>query len=252
MSRFSLQIQKEYGLEQSLVPENMFNYIQNFWILKLHDHEEANLDTNYSEVGVLILSGKCIIEARDFGYPIASSSVLPCVGSRKNVFEGLPTAIYMPTKEKFKIIAQGEVELAICAGACEEKTQPALIQPKDIKVISVGRGNWKREVRLIIGENSPSVNLIIGECLNPSGNWSGTPPHKHENDNLPYESLHEELYYFKTKTPNGFGIQRLYSPERNIDKLILLKNNTITFIPWGYHQIVAGPGYPLYYLFFLS
>ena len=92
----------------------------------------------------------------------------------------------------------------------------------------------------------------MGETVNPPGNWSGTPPHKHEVNDLPEESLHEELYYFKTDKPQGWGIQRTYSPSRGLNKLINLENNTITVMPYGYHQIVAGPGYTLYYLFFLA
>jgi 5-deoxy-glucuronate isomerase len=105
---------------------------------------------------------------------------------------------------------------------------------------------------MIIGPDSPSVNMLVGETINPPGNWSGTPPHKHEGDKLQGESLHEELYYFRTDKPQGWGIERFYSPEKGINELIYLKENIVTFMPWGYHQIVAGPGYTLYYLFFLA
>ncbi len=105
---------------------------------------------------------------------------------------------------------------------------------------------------MIIGPEGPSQNLLLGETLNPPGNWSGTPAHKHEQARPPDESCHEELYYFKIDKPQGFGIQKFYSPERGVDELISITDGTVTFMPWGYHQIVAGPGYTLYYLFFLS
>jgi 5-deoxy-glucuronate isomerase len=127
-----------------------------------------------------------------------------------------------------------------------------IIRPEQVKVMQVGRDNWSREVRIIIGPESPSVNMIVGETLNPPGNWSGTPPHKHEGNEARNESLHEELYYFSTDKPQGWGIERLYSPERGVNELIYLKNNIVTFMPWGYHQIVSAPGYTLYYLFFLA
>jgi 5-deoxy-glucuronate isomerase len=107
-------------------------------------------------------------------------------------------------------------------------------------------------VRTVIPPKGFSKNLILGETLNPPGNWSGTPPHRHEVNNLPQESLHEELYYFRTNKPESWGIQRSYSPQRGINEFIPIENHTITLIPNGYHQIVAGPGYWLYYLFFLA
>lgn len=244
MLKFSKCVHPTNKIDSGLIPAGMFQFIQNFWFLKLHENEIVSSKTSFTEVGILILSGKCTIAGDNFNYPN--------LGSRQNVFDGLPTALYIPPGEEFKIIAQNKVELGICVSWCKESTRLGLIQPKDVKVLKVGKDNWRREVRIVIGENSPSVNLIVGECLNPAGNWSGTPPHRHECLNLPYESQHEELYFFKTVQPQGFGIQRLYSRAREINELILLKNNTLTFMPWGYHQIVAGPGYDLYYLFFLS
>lgn len=244
MQEFSRIVHNGQGLNKDLIPTGMFRYIDNFHILRLGDQQEIGLNSGSSEVGIVILSGRCTVKVGDLEYPD--------LGSRRGVFAGIPTGLYIPIDENYNIKGQGNVELTICMGKCQKKTQPALIQPEDVKTMQVGKDNWQREVRLIVGESSPSVNLILGETLNPAGNWSGTPAHKHENMNLPHESCHEELYYFRTKKPNGFGIQRLYSPEREIDEFILLKDNTLTFMPWGYHQIVAGPGYDLYYLFFLS
>ncbi len=88
-----------------------------------------------------------------------------------------------------------------------------------------------------MGPDSPSVNIILGETLNPPGNWSGTPPHKHEIDDLSRESLHEEVYYFRTDKPQGWGIERIYSPERGVNDLLFLQNNSVTFMPWGYTRL---------------
>lgn len=98
----------------------------------------------------------------------------------------------------------------------------------------VGEGNYQREVRILIGKDSPLPNMIVGETVSPAGNWSGTPPHKHS---------HHELYYFRTK---GFGILKLD------DDLKLVKDGDIVYIPpMTYHQVVASPDSPLSYFFFI-
>lgn len=222
---------------------SIFKYIQSFALLSLENKKEQQLNSANKELGILILDGSCDISI--------DAKVYENLGVRKNVFNGLPTAFYIPINKTFKIISHG-VRMAICSGVCDKKTEFAIIRPESIKIMQVGKDNWQREVRIIIGPNSPSVNLILGETINPPGNWSGTPAHKHEKTNLPAESLHEELYYFKTDKPQGFGVERIYSDDKGLNELIYLKENTVTFMPHGYHQIVAGPGYTLYYLFFLS
>jgi 5-deoxy-glucuronate isomerase len=31
-----------------------------------------------------------------------------------------------------------------------------------------------------------------------------------------------------------------------------LQDHSLSFMPWGYHQVAAAPGYTLYYSFFLA
>lgn len=218
-------------------------YIQNFGILNFNENRDFSMETQDSEIALCILEGTCSIEVNGHEYEN--------IKSRDNVFQGLPTSVYVPIDSKFTI-KSGKAKIAICGGKCDKKKEPALIVPDQIKIMDVGKDNWNREVRIIMGPDGPSENLILGETMNPPGNWSGTPPHKHEKDNIPEESLHEELYYFRFDKPQGWGIERFYSPGRNVNELIYLQDNSVTFMPWGYHQIVAGPGYTLYYLFFLS
>ncbi len=194
-------------------------------------------------MGLIIFSGTCEL--------IIEGQLYKNLGNRQNVFSGLPTGIYIPRDTKYEIISHG-VQVGVCFSKCNKKTKPAVISAEDVKVMRAGKGNWQREVRMIIGPGSSSVNMILGETLNPPGNWSGVPPARHERNNLPQESLHEELYYFKTDKPQGWGVERVYSNERNLNELIYLHDNIVTFMPWGYHQIVAAPGYILYYLFFLA
>lgn len=242
MPLYSLKVITKSGYTP--IPGNNcgFRFIEEFGILKLGKGETHQHSSEDCEVGIMVLSGKCSIEI---------GGELFHVGNRKDVFSGLPQAIYIPPGYSFRI-SGGPLEAAICQTKAEKRGEYRIISESEVKVNQVGRGNWAREVRLVIPPRGFSENIIMGETINPPGNWSGTPPHKHEVNNLPEESLHEELYYFKTDKPQGWGIQRTYSPSRGLNELIYLEDNTITFMPWGYHQVVAGPGYTLYYLFFLA
>ena len=242
MSKFKTEVGEEKGYNR-LSLHSDFQFIQQFGILNAWPGSSYTLDTKNSEFALLLLEGSCLVEVE--------GRKLGELNSRKDTFSGLPSAVYVPCDSQFSVFG-GPGKVAICGGKCIKKTQAFLVTPEQVKIIEAGRDNWSRQVRLIISPDSPSVNIILGETLNPSGNWSGIPPAKHENNNLPEESLHEELYYFKVDKPQGWGIERLYSPRRDADELLYLRDNTVTFMPWGYHEIVAAPGYTLYYLFFLA
>jgi 5-deoxy-glucuronate isomerase len=243
MGNFASELELTNGINRVDLSESNFRFIKEFSVLKLQGDKKYVFEESPYETGLLVLEGGCEIKI--------NGQIEKILGSRKDVFSGQPTAAYIPIHTKFTLKSQS-ASIGLCRAECKEKTEPAIIRPSQVKEMAVGKDNWARKVRMIIGPDSPSVNMLVGETINPPGNWSGTPPHKHEAKIFQKESLHEELYYFKTEKPQGWGIERLYSPDRNINELIYLKENTVTFMPWGYHQIVAGPGYALYYLFFLA
>jgi len=240
--KYSLNLTPKPGYTAVSGRDCELKFIAEFGVLRLDNGETHRISSGDNEVGILVLSGKCRLETGGQTYE---------VGNRRDVFSGLPQAAYIPPGYNCTVIG-GPVEAALCQTKAERKDELRIIRETDVKVMQVGRDNWTREVRQMIPPKGFSQNLILGETLNPPGNWSGTPPHKHETENLPDESLHEELYYFRTDKPQGWGIQRTYSPERNANELIYLEDNVVTLMPWGYHQIVAGPGYNLYYLFCLA
>jgi 5-deoxy-glucuronate isomerase len=92
----------------------------------------------------------------------------------------------------------------------------------------------------------------VGETFNDPGGWSSYPPHKHDVHDPPRQALLQEVYYFRLDPPQGFGIQRLYSPERGLDMTFTVQDGDTVLIPYGYHPVVAGAGYRLYYLWALA
>ena len=54
---------------------------------------------------------------------------------------------------------------------------------------------------------------------------------------------------------DGFGMQRIYTGKgaaHQIDEALVVQNGDTVVIPRGYHPVVAGAGYRLYYLWALA
>src|SRR5260221_5427064 len=73
------------------------------------------------------------------------------------------------------------------------------------------------------------------------------PPHKHDVDNIPAESLLEETYYHRIDPPQGFVFQRVYSDSRDIDQSMAVEDRDVVLVPRGYHPVVVPHGYQSYY-----
>ena len=96
--------------------------------------------------------------------------------------------------------------------------------------------------------SSPAESLFLVEVITPGGHWSSYPPHKHDTDDPPRETYLEETYYHRFQPAQGFGFQRVYTPDRALDEAIVIEDGTLVLVPRGYHPVTAAPGYDLYYL----
>ena len=179
------------------------------------------------------------------------------LGNRRNAFDGLPTAVYLPPGSSYRVkVVEGPVEIAVFSAAAHEfKAEPALVSPEDVVKTSIGKGNWSSDVCVCIGDNVPAAKLILGETVNPPGNWSGSPPHKHDAFIPPSEAVLEEILYFQTNPGQGYGIIRLYTQPNDpapMNEVYLVENGDTVVIPRGYHPVAAAPGYALHYTWALA
>ena len=219
-------------------------------VLTLAEGMEYASTTGHKEAGLVALGGRCRVEAGD--------AVFPEVGDRSDVFSGKAHAVYLPPRTAFQVTALTGMQAALCWCAAGADTPgvgrpgaPMLVGPPAVRVKPVGRGNWSRTVYDVFHENVNAQHLVLGETMNPPGNWSSAPPHKHDVHDPPAEVEMEEIYLFKVKPAQGFGIQRMYDG-KTFDIAYTLKDGDAVAIPRGYHPVVAGPGYRLYYLWFLA
>jgi len=169
-----------------------------------------------------------------------------------DVFERAGDAAYVPPGEALEFVARRDAVIAVAAAQLADRPAgPArLIRPEEQAVRTAGTGNWSRSIRTILGPSDDAGRLVLGETINPPGNWSSYPPHKHDRQAPPEEVALEELYYYRFKPEGGFGVQVVYD-DRN-ERAQIVRDGDIVAIPSGYHPVVAAPGYSLYYLWVMA
>jgi 5-deoxy-glucuronate isomerase len=194
----------------------------------------------------------CIVLLAGLANVTVGEAQFSSIGSRATVFAGRATTLHIPPGLKFKVEAVGALEAAIAKAPSDLAGESGLIGPEKVKVNTRGKDTFERQVHDIIDFNFPSKNLLVGETFNQPGKWSSYPPHKHERMAPPDETRMEEVYFFKLNPSQGFGFQRVYSPDQKFDQAYVIRDNSLTKLPFGYHPTAAAPGYSLYYLWVLA
>ncbi len=207
---------------------------------RLAKDESFSDETGHTEMGMVVLGGRCSVES--------SAGSWRSFGDRAHVFSGMPYALYLPIETSFTVRAESDCDLAFCYCRAESKFPARLVTPDDIEVEVRGGANATRQINHILKPEFPADRLLIVEVYTPSGNWSSYPPHKHDVHNPPAEVDLEELYYYKVSHPDGYAIQKVYTPDRRIDATLTVRDGELVLIPEGYHPVVAAHGYDVYYL----
>jgi 5-deoxy-glucuronate isomerase len=169
---------------------------------------------------------------------------------RASVWDGLPSAAYLPPSVVAPFIpGAGVVTVAIAtapASGRETAGAPVRIGPEDVHVEIRGAGNATRQINHIITPDFAADRLEVVEVYTPSGNWSSWPPHKHDTDDMPREAILEEVYHYRFRRPEAWGVQRLYGG--SLEALWPVRDRETVIVRDGYHPFVATHGDDAYYL----
>ena len=220
-----------------------------FGMLRLGPDASYEMRRDGYETGIVALSGLCDV--------VVNGERFESVGGRATVFDGRANGVYAPPAAKVEVRSGGQgVELAICRAPAEGRFPARVVRAEDVVAREVGGAGYKRYVHDILGPQIEAERMLIGETFTVAGNWSSYPPHKHDVEALPDEVRQEELYLYKIRPDDGFGIQYLYSypdsPRGALERPLVVRENDLTLMPYGYHPVAAPPGYDVYYLWFLS
>jgi 5-deoxy-glucuronate isomerase len=196
------------------------------------------------ETAIVVLSG--VVDVQADGERLGSA------GGRSSVFEGPGHTVYAPPDTELRLTAHGPAQLAIATAprGGEAPAKARIIGPGDQRIGEAGKGNWRRDIRTILGPEHAASRLLLGETINPPGNWSSYPPHKHDREAPPDEVRLQEVYFYKVDPAGGFGVQILYDDAGA--EAVIVRDGDVVAIPSGYHPVVAAPGYSLYYLWIMA
>jgi 5-deoxy-glucuronate isomerase len=228
-----------------------------FQSLHLETGQQWSFDCRMHELALVVLGGHIDVRSNHGAWLE--------LGERRDVFSGLPYALYMPPQSSLSVSARTECEFAAGWVASEADYPARLITPEDIEVEIRGGDHATRQINRILPPGFPCGRLVVVEVYTPGGNWSSYPPHKHDihkpgpDENILEADL-DEIYYYKIDRLEGYALQRIYTdPESplhragyGIDETVQVRNNDVVLIPEGYHPVSSPPGYTTYYLNYLA
>lgn len=236
----SRPVSSNSGVLLDLTPASAGWDLVHFAVRRLAPGERLSVRTQGEECAIVLLGG--------FGeLRIDGGSQRP-FGPRRSVFESYPHATYLPDGHD-AVVEAGEVtDVALCRAPSTAQLEPRIVAPADCGYEIRGGGNATRQIIDILAPTFPADRLMICEVLTPAGNWSSYPPHKHDVDNPPAEADLEEIYYYRMKQPDGWGLQRLYTADGSRDETVKVEDGDLVLVRDGYHPYVSGYGIDSYYL----
>jgi 5-deoxy-glucuronate isomerase len=237
------------GIDDANLPLAYFN------IVRLRNGESFTSIVPGYETCLVPAHGTIDVQVETGG---TASRSFAAIGERGSVWEGDPSAVYVPLGSSAHIQCRSDTAEVFVAGArFDQAFEPFAVRPADIDPVQYGSDDTKthRKIKHILGQKPPGQvgRLLVSELFTVgAGGWSGYPPHKHDSDRLPEETRHNEIYNFRFRPENGFGLQLLQAEGDEIGNAFHVKNASTLKIAGGYHPCVVAPGHEMYYFTILA
>lgn len=236
------KVKGDHGKVHEITPQSANWKYVGFNLYRLQAGESCSELTEDREVILVLVEGKAKIDVDDVSFGE--------IGDRMNVFEKKPPhCVYVPGSSQWSALATSECTLAVCSAPYHGGHKAALIDPTGIELVERGKGANKRYIHNVAMENDDVADsLLVTEVYTPSGNWSSYPPHRHDVDNFPEITYLEETYYHRLNPSQGYGHQRVFTEDGEIDETYSFSDHDVVLVPKGHHPAGAPYGYELYYL----
>jgi len=194
------------------------------------------------EACVVLLAGACELRA--------GGETLDASDGRASPFDGPPHALYAPPGAEVTAVGGDRgADLALGSAPATTGAKVQLFRPADARLEVRGSGTMERRIHHVLMEDREAERLLLTEVVTPAGHWSSYPPHKHDTDDPPRETLLEEIYYYRLRdATRGFALQRVYTADRSLDESVAARDGDLVLVPRGFHTVAAPPGYEVYYL----
>ena len=230
--------------ENSTVPLNYFN------IVKLKVGEAFEYQVPGYET--------CIVPATGTIDVFVEGVEFKSLGKRTiDVWDGEPEGVYAPVGAKVTIVATRDTEAFIAGAKYDKVLEPFDVRVAELDKVQYGSDDTKthRKIKHILGQKHHDKvgRLLVSELFTVGqGGWSGFPAHKHDTDNLPHETRHDETYNFRFKPNHGSGVQIVQHEEGKPGDAFQLMDGSTIMLKSGYHPCAVMPGYEMYYFTILG
>ena len=231
--------------DNELVPLNYFN------IIKLKKGEVFDYSLSGYETCIVPATGTISIDIEGKSFDQ--------LGNRGvDVWDGEPEGVYVPVGAKVRIVCKSDKTETFIAGAKYDKVlEPFDVRKTEIDLVQYGSDETKthRKIKHILGANQHGKvgRLLVSELYTVGqGGWSGFPSHKHDTDQLPNETRHDETYNFRFRPNYGSGLQMLQREDNEPGDAYHIMNGSTMLIDKGYHPCAVLPGYEMYYFTILG
>jgi 5-deoxy-glucuronate isomerase len=232
-------------VDNEFVPLNYFN------IVKLKKGEVFDYSVNGYETCIVPATGTISVDI--------DGKTFDQLGNRGvDVWDGEPEGAYVPVGAKVRIVCQSQKTETFIAGAKYDKVlEPFDVRTAEIDLVQYGSDETKthRKIKHILGANQHGKvgRLLVSELYTVGqGGWSGFPSHKHDTDQLPDESRHDETYNFRFRPNYGSGLQMLQREDNEPGDAYHIMDGSTMLIDKGYHPCAVLPGYEMYYFTILG
>ena len=231
-------------INHDLVPLNYFN------IVKLKAGESFEYRLAEFETCIVPATGTISVET--------AGQMFKDIGKRgKDVWDGEPEGVYVPTDTTARIYAHTDTETFVAGAKYDQTFAPFAVRENELDVVQYGSDDTKthRKIKHILGAGCHDRvgRLLVSELFTVgAGGWSGFPSHKHDTDRLPIESRHDETYNFRFRPDYGSGLQMLQRVDNEPGDAYHIMNGSTVLIDKGYHPCCALPGYEMYYFTILG
>ena len=188
------------GRVLAITPESAGWRYVGFEVYRLVPGKRLERDAPDRETCIVVLSGRVALGAGGREWR----------GGRESVFDGPPTALYVPPGMAWWAEGAGGARRLHRARRRRRRARGSSAPRHE----SRGSGGEAREIDHILMEDEPAESLLVTEVITPAGHWSSYPPHKHDTDDPPRETYLEETYYHRMRPAGGFAFQRVYTRRR--------------------------------------
>lgn len=230
------------GKVHAITPEGAGWGYLGFGLYRLGIEEAASEVTGGNEVILVLVEGRAMISAggRDFGE----------MGARMDLFDKTPPhCLYVPPASHWEAIATTDCTLAVCSAPASAGRKACRIGPEGISHTQQGKGTGACHInRIAMEDRDVAERLLVSEVFAPAGQWSCYPPHRHDEDDFPRMTRLELACYHRLNPAQGFGVQRVYTEDGNLDETMLVTNHDVVLVPRGHHPSGAPDGYQTYCL----